>query len=425
MPTIPTRINLSKFGWTGKTIPTNLDDIFMNLPTWRDLHILRPMGPHKYRFPWQCFQDDSNKFMPAIQIGAKIDSGSYGSICMAKRAIFKPQFAVQPDCVGTPQTHFQKEGSSEEIVCKILPIVLSEAEKRTSRLVQEAAHEEEIQAILYEAALHIVVNHFFQAFGYPSAVPTLHEVVALSEKRVPQSPMDISGVILNMEFIEGWTVYDYLKTYFASPRSQEEVEKLLLDILVQLATFLDILQIHLRFNHRDLKINNVLFRKHLCLPTINHPSLKKPWNCKHNVAIIDFGFSCIACDEPSRRSLIQAGSWFSQRHDCMKKGRDIALFLYSWQTFFPLEGSVSNAFYKMLDDCMTATQVAEGGTTVRLWNGINEKGIPYTQPRTLEFHDGVYKFLRFSDVEIPGCEPQNLLPVLEAYAMRRQTGDKN
>ncbi len=99
----------------------------------------------------------------------------------------------------------------------------------------------------------------------------------------------------------------------------------------------------------------------------------------------------------------------------MKKGRDIALFLYSLQAYYPLENRVSPAFFELLETAMTATQVAEGGGTISLFQGVTEKGIPKSSPSPLEFNDGIYKFLRFSDVEIPGCEPLNLLPVLEKY----------
>jgi serine/threonine protein kinase len=349
MPSLDATISLSKFGWTGKSIPTNLEDIYNHLPTWRDLHILRlPEGNHGYRFPWLCFQEDAHtKFMPAIKIGNRIDSGSYGTICMAKRAIFRPQQS-QSDISGNTLTHFVKEGSSEEVIAKILPIQLTEAERNTSIIVQQSLHEEEIQAIVYEAALHILVNHVFQRCGYPHAVPTLHEVTALSEFRNPASAVDISGVVMTMEFIEGWTLFDFFKQYFRVPHTKVETETLLVDILIQLAIYLDILQTHLRFNHRDLKINNVLFRKTRSVSEITHTSLAWPWNCKRNIVIIDFGFSCIACDEPSRRSLLQAGSWFTARHDCMKKGRDIALFLYSLQTYFPLEDRISHEFYELL-----------------------------------------------------------------------------
>jgi hypothetical protein len=101
--------------------------------------------------------------------------------------------------------------------------------------------------------------------------------------------------------------------------------------------------------------------------------------------------------------------------------------LYSLQTYFPLEGRITNEFFQILENCMVATQIAEGGTQVRLWNGVNEKGEPNTHVQHLEFHNGIYKFLRFSDVEIPGCEPRQLLQRLETYAQKKyiSTNPKN
>lgn len=414
MPNVADIISLNKFGWTGKFIPTDLNQIHANLPTWRDLHILRPDQSSAYRFPWTCFQTDMHeKFIPGIKIGDKIDSGSYGNICLAKRAIFKPVSSQNSI------THFIKQAPSKEIIAKILPIELSESEKCASKTIQEIAYQDEIQAILYEATLHIIVNHVFQTCGIPSAVPTFHEVVGFSEKQTPSSAMDISGVVLTMEFVEGWTLFDFLKKYFCQNHTKEENELFLIDILIQLAVYLDLLQTQLQFNHRDLKINNILLRKTNTISAITHELLSQPWTCKNNVVIIDFGFSCIACDGPSRRSILQAGSWFSDRHDCMKKGRDIALFLYSLQTYYPLESHISNELFQLLEQSLVATQVAEGGSSVRLLNGVNEKGIPYTHPHRLDFTNGIYKFLRFSDVEIPGCEPQTFMQILEMYANKK------
>lgn len=412
MPKISETIQLSKFGWTGYTIPTNLESIFTHLPKWQQLPLLRP--PETYdemllRFPWRSFRDESNvRFLPALEIGEKIDSGTYGKIHVSKRSIYYPK---------SGQSHlYSRTTPFEEIISKVIPIELTESEKHAPRLIQQKAYEEEIQALIYESTLHILVREVFSKKGFPDAVPKLYEILGFSNSPNPKSAMDISGVVMNMEFIRGWTMFDYLKKYFAIPHTPEKTERMIIDILIQLCVYLDILQTDLKFNHRDLKINNVLFRKKIVLDSIHHSSLSQPWRCRKNIAILDFGFSCIACDSPSKRSLLQAGSWFTMRHDCMKKGRDIALFLYSLEAFYPLQTKISASFYALLRQAVTATQLGGGGDAVCLWDGVTEKGQPIIEPTPLTFTNGIYKFLRFSDVEIPGCEPKVLLPILEAYA---------
>ncbi len=411
MPTLSETIQLSKFGWNGYSISTNLETIHSQLPTWKALPLLRP--PELYdskqlQFPWRSFyKEDGTRFLPALEIGDSIDAGAYGKIHVTKRAIYLPKKGQKHQYI--------RSGPFEEIASKIIPIELTESEKKASRLAQELAYEEEIQAIIYESTLHILIYETFQRKGIQGAIPKLFEVVGVCPAQSPTSAREISSIVMNMEFIRGWTLFEFLKDYFEEDHSEEETEALLVDTLIQLCIYLDILQTELRFNHRDMKLNNVLYRKTRVISTLQHPSLKKSWTCKRNVVLVDFGFSCIACDEPSRRSILQAGSWFSERHDCMKKGRDIALFLYSLQAYYPLENRVSPAFFELLETAMTATQVAEGGGTISLFQGVTEKGIPKSSPSPLEFNDGIYKFLRFSDVEIPGCEPLNLLPVLEKY----------
>ncbi len=413
MPKLSENIQLSKFGWNGYSISTNLEIIHTQLPTWKALPLLRP--PETYdskqlQFPWRSFyKEDGTRFLPALEIGDAIDAGTYGKIHVTKRAVYIPKEGHKHQYI--------RSGNFKEIASKIIPIELTESEKKASKLVQEMAYEDEIQAIIYESTLHILIYETFQRKGIQGAIPMLFEVVGICSSQSPTSAMEISSIVMNMEFIRGWTLFEFLKEYFEEDHSESETEMLLIDTLIQLCIYLDILQNELRFNHRDLKLNNVLYRKTPVVTNLQHPSLKKSWTCIRNVVLVDFGFSCIACDEPSRRSILQAGSWFSERHDCMKKGRDIALFLYSLQAYYPLETRVSPAFFQMLNTAMMATQTVEGRSSViSLFQGVTEKGIPINSPSPLQFNDGIYKFLRFSDVEIPGCEPLTFLPILEAYA---------
>ncbi len=316
--------------------------------------------------------------------------------------------------------HFKRQGSYHEIASKQSRITISSSEKRKPKVDQELAYREEIQSLLYEAALHAIVLQTFQSHGLSSIVPELYEVFAISKYPKPTLPSQISHIIMNMDLIQGETLF----TYFAKNTITDE---LLIDILIQLCIYLDILQSDLRFNHRDFKINNVLIRKEVdgFSRVLEPVYLKAPWTCKKDLVIIDFGFSCIACSDEDLSSLIQAGSWFSHEHECVKKGRDIALFLYSLQTYYPLQTQISPTLFQILRNACIVEQDEE---EYCLFDGVTEEGIPIrpTNPaHSLSFHSGVYLFLRDPSVEIPFCEPRTLANILQEYYNQTFTASKN
>jgi serine/threonine protein kinase len=280
-------------------------------------------------------------------------------------------------------------------------------------------------AILYEAFLHALLYKTLEAEGFPSAVPYLYEVVAHTKtKALPKNTCDFKSVWITMEFIHGNTLEKYFRKYFvpihksfrASSTSITAQEKkndlLLMDVMIQLAFYLKILQDKVRFNHRDMKINNVFMRHHdtseawernLVIPNIG------TWACHTDTVLIDFGFSCISCGSGflnPRSTLIGAGSWFKPEHDCLKYGRDLAQFLYSIHCFFPLQDYISAELYTVLHSVMRAEK---SGCSVDLFKGLDHKGNPIETPlvpRSIQFNHGIYIFLRESDVDVPGCRPE-------------------
>ena len=164
-----------------------------------------------------------------------------------------------------------------------------------------------------------------------------------------------------MEFVEGETLHRFLGKRFIESSIPNDM--LLIDVIVQLSIYLEVLQKKLFFNHRDLKTNNVLLRKHgpAWKKEFKHPALPKPWIGRHDLVIIDFGFSCLAYGVDNPKSIVQAGCWFRTDHDCLKEGRDLALFLYCLHACFPLQRRISADLWKLLRD---ATTVQVGGRTL-------------------------------------------------------------
>lgn len=401
-------VSLEQHGWKGCVIPLSLEDVEVHLPTWKDMQLLRSpetYGKRTLHIPYDPIKD---RILPALQMGDQIDEGTYGRIVKAQRALY-----IIPD--PTHPTQIQRIEDFAEIVCKINDIDEEFYEGETNE-EREQWYAEEVQAILHEASLHALAYHVLKSHNHHHVVPQLYEVYAVGSPgtgRAIAHATDISSVVIGMEFVSGETLHAYFAHHFIASNKARVIatnDRLVMDILIQLSIYLDILQTDLRFNHRDLKVNNVLRRHHTTVwsKALEHPSLLRPWIAYQDLVIIDFGFSCVACDD-SRKSLVQAGSWFKPSHDCLKRGRDIALFLYCLQCYYPLENRISEAFLHLLQEACTIPYGT--GTLCLLKTNLDKRGLPKEGP--MEFGDGIYKLLRREDVEVPGCAPKTLLRSLD------------
>lgn len=424
-------IDLSIFGWDGCIIPSDSKTLCRSLPRWENLKSFRTPqtsnGCELY-FPNQFMTAaDGTKYMPGYIKGETIDDGGYAQIFKGRRGIFKSIGETN----GT--LRLEKQAPFMDVCIKEVHLNITPEEDAAPDAVRKKAYEDEINAILYEAFLHALLYKTLEKEGYPSAVPHLYEVIANTNgKSSPVSLTDCESIWINMELIDGTTLEKYLRKHLIPARHghhgaaalYKSNERILLDIFVQLAFYLNILQTKLLFNHRDLKLNNLFVRYHKphthWSRTLSIPEFGS-WTCKIDVVLIDFGFSCISCGSgfPNpRSSLVSAGSWFRSEHDCLKYGRDIALFLYSLHCTFPLRNYVSAEFFKTIHRVMSAER---RGERIDMFNGFDASGTPQvhpTIPHSIKFNDGVYYFLRDSDVEVPECRPaqffRGLAPLREA-----------
>jgi len=402
--------DLREFGWEGCVIPESLENICQYIPNWKTIQTLRSHitdSNVQIYFPKKFFRTEAlGNYMPGYLKGRAVNRGSYANVFKGKRAIFKPADNKLEGIVNMRKT------SEFEVACiKEIHLNITPSEKNASPTTKHKAYEDEINAIIYEAFLHALLLKAFEKQGFPTVVPKLYEMMAHTARdTTPPLISNIDSVWLAMEFVQGSTLEEFLQRNLvvsALPDIQQKNEQLILDIFLQLAFFLNIVQDHLRFNHRDLKINNLLIRAH---DTTWSRVLKLPngtnYSCISDIVFIDFGFACIACDKKSpspRATLIGAGNWFRPEHDCFKEGRDIAQFVYSVHSTFPLKNYVSTEFYNMLYALLTAET---GETSVSLLNGFDSLGHPNKVVSShVEFNNGIYIFMRESGVDIPGCAP--------------------
>lgn len=428
--------DLSSFGWDGCSIPTNLHSVCERLPTWKHIKLLRT--PHVAKeatlyFPHTFFKPTGKTpYMPSYIKGTLENDGGYAQIFKGKRAIFRSK-----DNIHTGPVSLTKVSPFSEVCIKEVRLNITPEEDVASPHTRANSYEDEINAILYEVFLHGLLYKTLEKEGFPSVVPYLHEVVGHTKNgALPISPTDFKSLWICMEFLSGTTLEKYLRRNLRIPtgpegsaeraRMIEANETILIDVFIQLAFYLHVLQEKLRFNHRDMKINNVYIRHHESSETwsrvITIPGLGS-WNCLIDLVMIDFGFACISCGEGflnPRATLVGAGSWFRTEHDCLKYGRDLGQFLYSLHCSFPLSRYISSAFFLILSMALRATKgsVATGTKRIDLLKGFDPSGKPIEStviPATIKFNDGIYLFLREADVDVPDCRPKEFLRLLHVF----------
>ncbi len=421
--------DLSPFGWDGCSIPTDLQDVCKYLPSWKHMKLLRKpqqLNGYELYFPYKYLKNGIDEYMPGYIKGDIDDDGGYAQIYKARRAIFKPS---DESVKSGSSVHLVKCNPFTDVCIKEVRLNITPEEEAAPFEIRKQTYEDEINAIVYEAFLHALLYKTLEKEGFPSAVPHIYEILADTRgKAEPESPCDFDSIWIIMEYVNGSTLEKFLKRKLVPIRNGHSRtvayanEKILLDVLIQLATYLKILQEKVRFNHRDLKINNIFVRHHTSEEHWKRSLLvsSNTWDCINDIVLLDFGFSCIACgtgfDNP-RATLVGAGSWFKSEHDCLKYGRDLGQFLYSLHCTFPLQDYVSASFFDLLHKSMFATR-GEGKEAIDLCMGFSDDGQPLggsALPRSIKFNDGIYIFLRDSTVDIPGCAPSVFLNTLATY----------
>jgi len=351
--------SLDKYGLDGcYYITSNVYDV----PKWNHLHTLIPLKKQIYAIAPLLHGIDIQ-----YEMGSILAVGTYGKVFHAKRA---------------------RQGGERNIVIK-------EHETTTPS-----------SYTLHEAILHAIVHKTFTDIGLGCVIPELYEVTTRSS----------NSVCMAMEWVQGSTLLQYFHIYLTPirnaattsilpdslERARAKNDTLLLDVVVQVAIYLTILQKKLQFNHRDLKINNVLIRhtsarSRSILRLLDHPLLSKPWECRYDVVVIDFGFSCMMGD-----SSFEAGTFFKSYPPSINAGRDLALFLYSIHAFFPFDHYLSPPLWAFFQSCML---IPTESTSVQLLNGIQTDGTPCAPGSKIPFDEGIYHFLQKKEVDLTSCDP--------------------
>jgi hypothetical protein len=420
------------------------------IPDYYSLKTLQP--PKKtpegteYYTPHSLFVNRSEVYIPVLEKFEKMNGGGYGTIYSGRRSVYIPDLSSEDEKRKTEGIiSFKRASEFQEICIKSVPIALSDKEARTTPQTRAYHAFDKIQELVNETVIHGLIQNALERAGFQTSVPELYEIVALthdgSVKHLTNT-MDVKEIWITMEILKGSILNRYLRRKLVRIPSkftrtpyqllkEKENEQLILDVCFQMSCYLDILQEKLRFNHRDMKIDNAFCRYHprndKWVRNIRIPDIGT-WKCKHDFVLIDFGSGCISCTsgcEEYGSSLIASNVWF-ESSACMKYGRDMAQFIYEIHAEFPLKEYISHELFDVLD---SATIAVESDATsmdpvksFHLFAGVDPDGKPSPirkcapMPDTVLFNKGIYTFLKQDNVDVPGCRPKTLLQTLGRYA---------
>jgi serine/threonine protein kinase len=173
-------------------------------------------------------------------------------------------------------------------------------------------------SLLIEGLLQSIAHVTLKQYAFPNAVPRILHFIEHPE----------FGSTLVLERIPRAQLFsDYLKSNFLWEKPCYENDMIFLNVIVQVATYIAILESVLGMNHRDLKGTNVLMVAPVDPYTKTVVLKQHSWKFKSHleISIIDFGFTCIG----KGKSIVSAGDFISDTDFCPKEGRDMFLFLAS------------------------------------------------------------------------------------------------
>lgn len=161
---------------------------------------------------------------------------------------------------------------------------------------------EEFVAFLKECIIQILVAEVSKAQPTGPYAPRLYEVAF--------DPVTSEG------FIRSEQMRNKMDNLVAV-LSPAENDLMIPDALKQLATALKFLFKELKFNHRDLKGDNIMY--------VRSPDGMFRW-----WRFIDFGMSCVTFDGMK----ISGSSWFDDSHSCFKEDRDLSQLMFAMYQYY-------------------------------------------------------------------------------------------
>jgi serine/threonine protein kinase len=238
-----------------------------------------------------------------------------------------------------------------------------------------------------EAIMQMMAYCALKKYGLTWACPEIEKIFI--------HPEHGCGFIMN--HLEDADIFaNYLQKHFNWSRSCEENDKILVEVISQIAIFLNILEDDLQMNHRDLKITNVVLVKKESKPlSIGYFRKGKKYvlNTDLKVMLVDFGFACINTD----KKIIAAGDYLPTFDGCPKEGRDLFLLLANLWNVEGIRKGLSQKMAQWFVRSLQGKKLSWADHLIKI------------KDKTMKM---VYLYTTSSDFEMPFCRASLVLETL-------------
>jgi serine/threonine protein kinase len=159
-----------------------------------------------------------------------------------------------------------------------------------------------------EAILQGLALEALERDGILGAVPRVYDLFLFADE-----------VRFSMEFIQGESAYEFLRSRIHTPGFQA----VFLDILIQITILLECLTRRINIDHRDMKLDNIWIRAG---ETPVHYTFRISGNSythisKFQIVLLDFGFACMGSERGTQ--ILNLGGVIPDLDPCPKSGRDM------------------------------------------------------------------------------------------------------
>lgn len=173
-----------------------------------------------------------------------------------------------------------------------------------------------------EALIQWFVRKTLKPYGLQNAIPKVYDIYRRSGK-----------VCFSMEYIQGVFPYEYIL-------KSNEPDRIFFQSIAQLSLLCGILQRDIRFDHRDLKADNVFIRATPVRYSVSFGKKLYTLECPFQLVIMDFGFACLG-NIKGFTQVNLAKDILPPLDPCPKIGRDIFHCVASFWTSPSLRDKMS------------------------------------------------------------------------------------
>lgn len=273
-------------------------------------------------------------------------------------------------------------------IMKVVDVPLHKTEVKRKKVVDETQIKRDQDNIVSEVTIQK------QLYAkVPGSCPEVYAFLQVNPEQFKDSKKVAQQYVIVMEKCGG--VYELLK---ANPGNDDMV----LDLLEQIATILKKAQLDLKFNHRDLHLDNVMY---------------KMVDGKPKFMLIDFGFACADIDGTRVESV---GYSFTPNEKCFRESRDLAMLVYRTRKLADTI-RLSEPMKAFMKELLTFTYTREDGTTVNC-DMIRPPGDAEGCGRAfIGAQKQEYNFLNRDGAHNPKMTPDGLLNEIKIYREKLPT----